>query len=479
MKARSPFFAACCIAATALLAPLMGCNSRESRAQDALAQYQEAAAAGDLIASRIALLALVRADDSKPEYWDQLGKVQVKLGSFDDAYYAFSRAHELDRGNPEPLASLAQLALTSGNVEAAEEHADKLALLQPDHPVIRLTYGFVALKRSNYDEADRQVDPLLEASPREPIANQLKARILVARGNRDKAVRLLEAQTSGKPDDAGAWKSLMGLQLRDQDWTGVQRAASRLASLKPEDPEPAFTAIEAAFRHNDVPFGLRASERFLRPDASPDDVGRLLTIWAEHWKASAALDEARKRSSTAPPQHRLAYATYFNMAGSPNDAAALLGGAQPQWPLTAVNMSSNSLIAETLVLRGQYGEAKRIFDAVLAREPDHVHALRGRINLEIRMGAARAAITDAQRLVSVSPRSARERLLLARAYAAAGDQRQVDRTLWDAFHEIPANFLLYEALRAHVVKSGGAEAVARVDAEFRQQQDVELARGFF
>jgi hypothetical protein len=95
------------------------------------------------------------------------------------------------------------------------------------------------------------------------------------------------------------------------------------------------------------------------------------------------------------------------------------------------------------------------------------------------MNAARAAVTDAQRLVSVSPRSARERLLLARAYAAAGDQRQVDRTLWDAFHEIPADFLLYEALRAHVVKSDGAEAATRVDAEFRQQQDVELARDFF
>ena len=479
MKARSPFFAACCIAATAFSVLLTGCNSRASKAQAALARYEEAAASGDLIASRIALLALVAADDSDPEYWKQLGKVQVELGSYDDAYYAFSRAHELDRGNPEPLASLAQLALTSGNVEAAEEHADKLALLQPDHPVIRLTYGFVALKRSNYDEADRQVDPLLEASPREPIANQLKARILVARGKREEAVRLLEAQTSGRPDDAGAWKSLMGLQLRNQDWAGVQHAASRLASLKPEDSGPAFIAIEAAFRHNDIPFGLRASERFLRPDASSDDVDKVLTIWAEHWKTPASLEEARKRIKTAPRQHRLAYATYFNSVGSPDDASALLGGGQPQWPLTAANMSSNSLIAEMLMLRWQYREAKRIFDAVLAKEPDHVHALRGRINLEIRMNAARAAVTDAQRLVSVSPRSARERLLLARAFAAAGDQRQVDRTLWDAFHEIPADFLLYEALRAHVVKSGDADAASRVDAEFRQQQDVELARDFF
>jgi predicted Zn-dependent protease len=207
-------------------------------------------------------------------------------------------------------------------------------------------------------------------------------------------------------------------------------------------------------------------------------VDAVLTIWAERWRTRAALNEARKRVRSAPAEHRLAYATYFNMAGSPDDTSALLGS-QPQFPLTAGNMSSNSLIAETLTLRGEYREAKRVFDAVLAREADHVHALRGRINLEIRMGAARAAITDAQRLVSVTPQSARERLLLARAFAAAGDQRQMDRTLWDAFHEIPANFLLYEALRAHLVKAGGAEAAARVDAEFRQQQDVDLVRDFF
>jgi len=478
MKARSPFFAACCIAATALSLALSGCNSRESRAQAALAEYEAASAAGDLVTARTALLALVRADDSNPDYWELLGRVQIELGSLSDAYYAFSRASELDRGNVTALSTLAQLALASGNVEAAEDYADKLALLQPENPVISLTYGYVALKRSNLDEADRQVDPLLQASPREPIANLLKARILVARGKRDEAVRLLETQTNGRPNDAGAWKALMGLHERNQNWPGVQLAASRLASLKPNDPKPALAAIDVAFRRNDVSAGLRGSERFLRPEASSEDVSSVLSIWAERWKSPAALDEARRRARSAPPEHRLAYATYFNMAGSPDDALALLGE-HPQLPLTAANMSLNSLIAETLTLRGQYREAKQIFDSVLAREPDHVHALRGRINLEIRTGAARAAITDAQRLVSVSPRSARERLLLARAFAAAGDQRQVDRTLWDAFHEIPANSLLHEALRAHVVKSGGPEAAARVEAEFRQQQDVDLVRDFF
>jgi predicted Zn-dependent protease len=479
MKVQGPFFAACCIAATALSLALSGCSSREEQAQVALGEYQSAAAAGDLIATRIALLKLVGAQDDNPDYWEQLGKVQVQLGSFREAYYAFSRAHELDRGNTDALSSLTQLALTSGDVDAAEDHAEKLALLEPDHPVIKLARAYAALKHSNFDEADRQIDPLLQAFPRDPSANLLKARVLLGRGKRDEAVRVLEAQTNGKPDDVGSWKALMALHERNRNWPGVQLAASRVASLKPEETKPALAAIDAAFRRNDTAAALRGSDRFLRPDAPADAVGDVLTIWAERWKTPAAVTEARKRSKTAGPQHTLAYATYFNMAGSPDDAAALLGGGRPQLPLTPANMSTNSLIAETLTLRGQFREAKQLFDAVLAKEPDHVHALRGRINLEIRMGATKAAITDAQRLVSISPRSARDRLLLARAYTAAGEKRQVDRTLWDAFHEIPADFLLYETLRAHVAKSRGAEAAASVDAEFQQQQDVELYRNFF
>ena len=93
-----------------------------------------------------------------------------------------------------------------------------------------------------------------------------------------------------------------------------------------------------------------------------------------------------------------------------------------------MNLSSNAVIAESLALKGEVSQAKTLFDQILAKEPDHVYALRGRINLAIKTGAAKRAIIDAQRLVSVVPRSAQDRLLLARAYSAAGDQRQVDRT---------------------------------------------------
>lgn len=478
MKDRGPFFAACCFAATALCLTLTACDSSESRSRQALMDYQAASAAGDLRASRTALLQLVAAEDDNPSNWQELGKVQIQLGSYSDAYYAFTRAYELDKSNPQVLSSLTQLSLLSGNIDVAEDHAQKLELLAPAQPAVKLTYGYVALRRGDFDSADQHVDQLLAEYPREPSANLLKARILMGRGKNPEAIKLLEAQTQGMPTDAGSWKALISLHERYRNWPGVTFAATKLASLNPKNTEVAFTAVDAAFRANNIEAALRGSEPFLQPDAPPAQVDSILTIWAERWRTPDAIQRVRDLSRSASPQQALAYATYFNAVGRPADAAALVGGYAPRLPVSKMNLGTNSVIAESLALKGELSQAKTLFDQVLAKEPDHVHALRGRINLQIRTAGARAAIRDAQRLISVVPRSARDRLLLARAYSAAGDQRQVDRTLWDAFHEIPANLMLYEVLRAHVERTSGPEAATRVDAEFQQQQDTRLSREF-
>lgn len=477
MKVRSPFFAACCIAATALSLVLSGCNSAESRANAALGDYQAAMAAGDLRTARSALLRLVAAQDDNPTYWENLGKVQLQLQSYPDAYYAFTRAYELDRANTDVLGTMAQLALLSGNVDMAEDHARKLELLAPDHPAVKLAYAYVALRRQDLDEADRQSDRLLEIYPYDPSAKLLKARILLTRGKKEEAVALLEGQVKAKPDDIGSLKALVAIQQRNADWPAVVKAASRVLAVNPKDREAGLAGVDAAFRANDIRAAQSASEPFLTPQSSPDDVDAVLRIWATRWKSPNALAEARRLAASATPDQQLAYATYFNAAGSPKDAAALVGSA-PRLPVNRGNMSANAVIADYLALTGRASQAKQLFDSILKMEPDHVTALRGRINLEIRTGQAKAAIIDAQRLVSVAPQSARDRILLANAYAAAGDGRQLDRTLWNAFHEIPANFELYEALRAHVSRTQGPEAQQRVEAEFQQQRDVSLSRTF-
>jgi predicted Zn-dependent protease len=477
MRDRSAFFAACCIAATALSLFVAGCNSSESRARAAYDNYQAASASGDPLAARQALLALVSIVDNNPDYWQELGRLQLQLKNNEGAYDAFTRAHELDSDNVAILGTLTQLALAGGNLQAAEEHAKKLELLAPGHPSARMTNGYLYLRRQEYDLADEQADALLEDFPFEPNVKLLKARILLGRGEAEQAIKLLQDQVKTQPDDRESWEALKMLHERQNDWRAVALVASRLHEMEPKDVEAATGLVDALLRSNDFIGAKQVSERLLAPDAPASLVDAVLRLWANRYKSPEAVAEARRLASSAGTHQTLAYATYFNDVGRPDDAAALVGGA-PRLPLNLANLSVNSVIATSLALKGQRSQAKRLFDAILEREPDHVNALRGRINLEITIGNAKAAIVDAQRLVSVLPRSARDRLLLARAYAAAGDSRQVDRTLWNAFHEIEADFEAYEALRAHVARTEGADAARQIDEEFQRQRDVALAREF-
>ncbi len=92
------------------------------------------------------MLEVVAAKDDEPAYWEELGKVQVELGALGDAYYAYTRAHELDRTNAQVLANLTQLALLSGDIDVAEKQARQLELISADAPAVKLAHGYAATK---------------------------------------------------------------------------------------------------------------------------------------------------------------------------------------------------------------------------------------------------------------------------------------------------------------------------------------------
>ena len=268
-------------------------------------------------------------------------QVQLQLKNYNGAYYAFTRAYELDSDNIETLGTLTQLALQSGNVDAAEERAKQLELIAPNHPAARLAFGYVYLKQHDYDKAQEQVDALVEISPYDPGTKLLGARVLLGRGDPDGAIKLLEDQVRVKPDDVGSWRALLLLQERQSNWLAVANVADSLHQLTPRNGQLAITVIDASLRSNDFARARRASESLLSPTSPPKQVDAVLKVWADRWKSPDAIAEARRLARSAPIQHRLAYATYFNEVGSPDDAAALVGD-KPQLPLTLSNMQTMS-----------------------------------------------------------------------------------------------------------------------------------------
>lgn len=455
-----------------LLVP--ACNSSDSRAQAALGAYQAAAAANDMFGARRALLQLVRAKDDVSDYWADLGKVQASMGSYNDAYYAFTRAYELDRSNPDLIRALTELALRSGDIGAAESHAEELEVVSPGDPWIKIVKGWSQFSDSHFDQSLATSDELLAASPSDPIAAQLKARSLINLKREPEAVDLLTKQVQAMPSDFGAFQLLARIYEHQDDWAKVTLCAQHMAAINPSDERALTLLIKAGLRSGNIAAARAASFKILRPEADPLQVSSVLDLWTDYWPSPQRIADAKSLAANAPPQQKVVYAAFLARAGSPADAVRLVG-AMASLPVNAGNAEANAVLADALSRSGNIAGAKARFDAVLAFDPGNATALRGRSELEIRTGNNAAAIHDAQKLVTVLPDSARDRLLLARAFTAAGQKDWADRTLWSAFQDIPGDASIYAALRA--TRSGNADALSEVQAEFDRQRGAKLNKG--
>ena len=202
---------------------------------------------------------------------------------------------------------------------------------------------------------------------------------------------------------------------------------------------------------------------------------RVLDIWQDYWpSAQRALEARRLALSASSEEERIIYADFLSRIGATADAIRL---ASPTaiLPVTAETAEANAVLASALSRSGEVAAAKARFDAVLAFDPGNATALRGRSELELRTGNNSAAVLDAQKLVTVLPNSPKDRLLLARAFAAAGNKAWVDRTLWSAFQDIPGDEHILAALRS--TRRGNPDAIADLNAEFARQRDNRLKRG--
>ena len=452
-----------------------GCSSSDARARQALTAYQTATASNDVVGARNALLQLVQVKDDVPDYWIELAKVQVTTGDFEQAYYAFSRAYELDRTNVDVLRSVTQLALRAGDIHSAQTHAEELSILAPEDPLPKLVSGWVAVSESHYEQAIAAADAVLANSPYDQWATALKGRALVGLGRENEAIALLTKQIQAQPSDSGSLQLLSRIYQRQEDWTKVFGVAQKLSELAPSDQNNMLLLVRSGFRSGNHARAREASLRLLGRDAAPSLIASVLDIWADYWPSPQRIEDARSLASQAGRlDQKLVYAAFLSRAGSPQDAIRLSSSAAAT-PISAANAEANAVLADAWMCLGNIGAAKSRLDAVLAFDPGNATALRARAELELRTGHSAAAVVDAEKLVTVDPNSDRDRLLLARSYAAAGNDSWVDRTLWRAFQDIPADEKIYAALQAR--KSNDPEALHELQEEFDRQRDAKFGQG--
>lgn len=463
--------------ACALLAfgALSGCNSREGRATEAYGKYQAAAAANDMVGAQQALLQLVAVEDRVSEYWMALARIQAASGSTGDAYHSLTRAYELDRSNVGLLRALTEFALRGGDPARAQIYARELEVMSPGDPWVNLTFGYGALRENRFDEALAASGKVLETSPFDTHAKVLKARALLGKKQEGDAVNLLIEQVRAQPNDAMSLQLLANIYELRRDWAELAPIARRLTELRPADEAPALLAIGAAFKAGQFDQGRRDSINLVKSGGGVQRIYRVLDIWMKNWPSSQRVEDAFDLGRTARhPREKVPYADFLNRIGSSRLALRLVAETA-KYPITTANADAHAVAANALGDTGRMREALKRIGDVLAFDPGNSAALRGRSEMLLRSGRAKDAVADAEKLVTVVPDSARDRLLLARVYTAAGDPQQAQRTLWDAFRAIPGDEQVYGAL-VQLTRSNPDRRLA-LRKEFDRQNVMKLSQG--
>ncbi len=469
---RRPFLAASAIA----LMLLAGCRSREERAAKFAAVYEAAMANNDPVMARLALQQAVGFDDSNPDYWQQLGGVELTLGDYSGAYNAYLRANELDHSRPAVLQALADLAVVGGHTEDAQRYARQVLLLRPDDPAPQTTLGFVALRNRDYDSALKHADKVLAVRIDDANATILKARALAGLDKSDAALTLLRDFVAGHPSDATALDALGDLSGRYGNLQGQKDAQSRELALRPNDVALRINYARTLYR-----LGERAAAHDLTyPMAqSGEHGGRLIDIlglWLEYEPRDEAVAQVRQLAPQASTADKMRYAYFLMLAGQPGAAEALVAPVV-SLPVTAANAAPLALLAQAQAMQGRDAEALKLLDAVLAFDEGNILALRARTDLYLRTGRGRQAVFDAQRLVASKPRSADDRVRLARAYALAGQPQLAENTYRAGIQAIGgADPLLFGGLRQFLVKAGRSDELPDLQQQFVEQKRLARAQ---
>lgn len=456
-----------------LTVSLSACDNRQEKAQTAYAQYQAAVVSGDLRAARRALAALVIADDSNADYWIELGKVSMQLSDYGAAYDAFQHAHELNRGNVEVLAIMTQLALRSGNLEVASDHAKQLELVAPSNPAVPLTKGYVALRRGDFDEGDRQVAAFTALAPYDVTGKVLQAQILMARNRQEDAIKLLQSQVSQQPSDATSLRMLASIYELRAEWGQAAAALRSYLGWQPADEAARVRLIEAELRAGQI----EAAAGLTLKGVENQDVDRLVAPWIALGMQDKIADRLFNWAQSASAGRRVAVARFLTTTSQPARVLAL-SQEYATLPVRPDNIVANAIYGSALAESGRTQEGLARLDAVLKLDGSNREALRARALLRSKAGSHQGAIEDAQKLVSADRNAAPARLLMARIYTSAGDPDGARRTLWDAFHDLGEDRTIFDALKPLVAKTDGAEAAQRLSQEFYDKRNQQLTRSF-
>ena len=457
-------------AGSALLLALPGCTSKAERANQAFAQAQQLATAGQLAEARIEIMRSIAIRDDVPDVWFALGQIHMASGAMPEAFTAFGRADELRPGDVNTLRPLAYAGYMIGATRLAKDAVDRLLVLAPDDPQGLAVSGLLALDKGEPDVTIAAADKILALSPNDDTGVLLKARAIAVQGKVDDAIKMLKSSQATAAGQPSINSALLQLYRAKGDVAGMLSVFPELVEVQKDNFELALDYSNVLYRTGQIDAARKIwSDAVVKKRADGKFIAWAFEMYdnVEPTDRPAYLDDRLTKMGGSPL--RSAAGQYLLTRKEYARAATLItygaGAADADRGLYAVALDGLGRRAETEALVN-----KVLADTGAAQDPN---ALMLRAKWALAAGKLERANADAQNAIIADGSNLTARLILAQSYAASEQPLRVRQVLAEAVRDMPRSRRALTAYMDHLQSVGDnatALAAARTFADSNTAQ---------
>ena len=265
-----------------------------------------------------------------------------------------------------------------GDRRSAEAHLTRAIEIEPRNAAFRFNFGKFLYDKNQFADAVRQLRQACSLDPSNPDYRLSLAGALEADGAREAALAELNHVLTVQPNSIGAIVQRTSIRLDLGNLDAAALDLARLRELQPGNPDAAFLAGKLAERRGQDAAAVDAYSACLRnqPDNSAAHyrLSLLLRRMGREGEAAAHADRYRKLRNQEQLRQALDLARDADQLGNLTAAEAQVALALQADPS---NRDALYLQAVLFQKRGQWAEARDVFERLLTAHPDHAPARAG------------------------------------------------------------------------------------------------------
>jgi tetratricopeptide (TPR) repeat protein len=470
-----------CVLAGLITLGLTGCGGAAARYQSHLQRGKQYLAAGNLDKAGVEFRNAVQIQPKAPEALYLEGRVAEQRGDVRAAAGLYRAAIDQAPGYSAAQASLGRLLVFSGAVQRALETVSPGLTAHPDDPDLLAVHAAALHQQKRDIEAQADAEHAVRVAPTNENAISVLAALYAAEQAYPKAISLVDGAARKSPNAPDLHEVLANLYLTTGQADKAEEEMRKVVELRPHEMAPRMALALHFVRANKLDAAEQVLEEAVQSfgnlkDPARADEAKLALVEFIATRRSREQGEKKLRGFIAQdPANmdlRLGLGALLQRTGAPKEAEAVYRGVIDHEGSNPKGLMARDRVAAIEVSQGRQGEARKLVEEVLQKNPRDDDALILRANMELRGNDPTSAVGDLRAVLRDAPNSVPLQGTLARAYLAKGEPALAEETLRNAMRSAPQDVDLRIELAQLLAQSNrGQEAATLLQETARSVPD--------